>query len=97
MGSLMNSTGTDQVGFKGALNKHVKLPIVQEQFSNSMDFHFTDENNKGRMLQPEKLGFDFEVRLKLPKDKKLTEMGPATCVQYEGGKVADGSSVMIHL
>jgi len=94
MGALMNSTATDSVGFKGELNKDVQLPIKQEQFSNSMNFHFSDEDNKGRRLQPAEggLSFDFEVRLKLPKNKKISEMGPATCIQYEeDGSVADVS------
>lgn len=93
MGTLMSSQASDSVGFKGELNKDVVLPIKQEQFSNSMNFHFTDEDKNGRRLTEGEggLSFDFEVRLKLPKNKKISEMGPATCLQYENGKVADVS------
>ena len=88
MKSLMNSTGVDKIGFKGELNKNVTLPIKEEQFSNSINFYFTDEDegNKNRILSENKVNFDFEVRLKLPRDKEIGDLGPATCVQYEKEK-----------
>ena len=82
--SIIESTGTNGVGFQGQLNHKQNLPIAEKQFSNSLDFDLSEEKKDGkqRKLNVEQLNIRFEIRLKMPVVKDNTVVQEATCVQY---------------
>jgi len=90
--SIIANTGSNGIGFQGQLNHKDNLPIQESQFSNSLNFELsTEENNgKSRKLDESNLNIRFELRLKMPiiNDKNVNQnnenntVQDATCVQY---------------
>jgi len=91
--SIMNSTGSNGVGFQVQLNKKDNLPIEEKQFSNSLDFTLSAEgkDRRFRMLDLADLNIRFEIRLKMPVLNDTSNVQEATCVQYNPKKVPDTS------
>jgi len=91
--SIMNSAGSNGIGFQGQLNKKVQLPIAEKQYSNSLDFELSAEakNRKFRRLDVADLNIRFEIRLKMPVLNDTSVVREATCVQYDPKKRPDTS------
>jgi len=93
--NIMKNETSSFVGFQSQLNKNKNLPIdvskERQIFSEtSLDFilGIGDSNYKFRKLNTNDLNINFEIRLKIPSNKKnennySTDVGDSTCVQYQ--------------